>query len=120
MKVMQIVGFLKLSIGASNSEASEQSRIDTEIKELRKLAEGTLTYTESYAVKDDAKDARRASGWLCCGASDRVMSPERWLDHVIFYSLEKRCAEIEDDNLFIGIALYAQRYYSLRTCFDCT
>jgi len=46
------------------------------------------------------------------------MSPERWLDYVIFYSLEERKVVIEDDNLFIGIALYAQGYYSLRTCSD--
>jgi len=37
-------------------------------------------------------------------------SPGKWLDYVIFYALEKRLVKIEDNNLFIGIALYSQKY----------
>jgi len=40
--------------------------------------------------------------------TDRIMPPEKWLDYVIFYALEERYVEIKDDNIFLGIALYAQ------------
>jgi len=154
-----IIGFIKLSteVASANGEALEQSIIKTEMDELRKLAEGTLTYTESYATKDYVKDTKNyakddKSRVLCkimdkyckiftmlyrlpgppkyqCEEDKRVvelqrfdttdtimignkrMTPERWIDYVIFYSLEKRYAKIEDDNIFLGVAIYSQRYY---------
>jgi len=141
--MMQIIGFLKLQIGVN---ALAYPRIkDTERAELARLAKNEFTYSESYATEDESHVlrklpvnyykmftmlARRAGPpkYQCeegkrvielrrFGTTDRIMSPERWLDYVIFYSLEERKIPIEDDNLFIGIALHAQDHpmeYSYR------
>jgi len=40
-----------------------------------------------------------------CGSD----SPRKWIEHVIFYSLEKRALKMSTD-VFIGVALYSQYY----------
>jgi len=135
--MMQIISFLKLSISASNSNALVQEGIEaTESAVLDSLAKNEFTYSESYATTDESRIlrklpanyykmftmlARRAGPpkYQCeegkrvielrrFDTTDKIRAPEKWLDYVIFYSLEERKIPIKDDNLFIGIALYAQ------------
>jgi len=42
--------------------------------------------------------------------SFRGKSPGKWLDWVIFYALEKRHVEIEEDDIFVGVAIYSEFY----------
>jgi len=42
--------------------------------------------------------------------SFRGKSPGKWLDYVIFYALEKRHVEIEEDDIFVGVAIYSEFY----------
>jgi len=111
----------------------------SEAYELKKIARGDYKYTLSHKDNDlftdklreyckmqekyfemffllqrGAKECRRCEDdnmrivelkYLC--GSD---SPRKWMEYVIFYSLEKRLLDISDDELFIGIAIYSQYY----------
>jgi len=96
---------------------------DNEMQVLEQLKRDELTYSESYKgdksngepmrkIKPGIPDLygyeQRVLGLRHFGTADKIMPPEEWLDYAIFYSLDKRHAEIEDDDIFIGIALYSQ------------
>jgi len=153
IKTMQIIGFLKLTLSAS--EVAEQSEIDI----LKELDQDKCKYTEDckflddILLSDDRRSDREYRGmeeryfrmfetlfrrfepykYECVEEGKRVVdlqylynnrpvddestaaifesrSPGKWLDYVIFYALEKRYVEIEDDDIFLGVAIYSEFY----------
>jgi len=152
--MMQIIGFLKLSISASASGVPKQSEEDI----LQELVQDKCKYTEDCTFLDDIllSDDRRSDReyrgmeekyfrmfelmlkrpepykYECVEEGKRVVelqylynnrpddedtaaifeskSPGKWLDYVIFYALEKRHTKIEDDDIFLGVAIYSEFY----------
>jgi len=122
-----------LSSAACNKEQSERD-------ELEKIARGEYKYTLNYKDNDLSTDDKqreyckmseenfemffllRKKAEECRRCEDdntRIVelkylcgseSPRKWMEYVIFYSLEKRLLDINDDKMFIGIALYSQYY----------
>jgi len=110
-----------------------------EREELGKIARGACKYTMSYKGNELSKDYKqreyckmheeyfemffllRKGAEECRRCEDgntRIVklkylrgsdSPRKWMEYVIFYSLEKRLLEISDE-VFIGIAIYSQYY----------
>jgi len=108
--------------------------------ELKKLAQDEYIYTKNYCYstselsKDKPREycrmqekyfemflllRRGAEECRRCEDDTRVVglkylrdndSPRKWMEYVIFYSLEKRRIDIDDDEIFIGVALYSQYY----------
>jgi len=132
-----ITGFIRLPSAAFSGRKTPEQ---LEMEELREIARGACKYTMSYKGNELSKDYKqreyckmpekyfemffllRRGAEECRRCEDdntRVVglkylcgsdSPRKWMNYVIFYSLEKRLLNISDDRIFIGVAIYSQFY----------
>jgi len=108
----------------------------SEAEELKKIARGDFKYTVSYNSELSSEQIeyckmqekyfemffllrQRAEQERISENNTRIVelkylcgsdSPRKWIEYVIFYSLGKRLLDINDDKVFIGVALYSQYY----------